>query len=465
MSEANLDNPYTRKIAEFVSGLQYDNIPNEVRTRIKLLVLDSLGCALYGADLPWSEILMKTLSAGDTSDTVGVWGTKQRLSPANAALVNGTLVQGFELDDVHRQGVLHVGAVTLPALISVLESRRAMSGKEFLTAAVAGYEIGPRVGMCMGQEHIGQGWHSGATLGVFSAAAGAARGLALDAEQTIHALGVAGTQSSGLMAAQYGAMVKRMHAGRSSQSGLYGALLAENGFTGIVNVLESPYGGFCTTFSRSDDRFDLSQLTSGLGERFETMRISLKFYSCVGSNHTTLDAIRNMQERHPFGADDVEKFVVHGSQVTMDHVGWKYRPEGLTSAQLNLPFCIATLMLEGDVFVEQFPESSFTDEARIAYADKVEVHHDADITARGSNFRHMIRAEVHLKDGTVLEETVEAPRGSEHSFASEAQVVEKFEKLATPTLGAAQTATLRDAVLGMDELEDASVIAKALVLS
>lgn len=267
------------------------------------------------------------------------------------------------------------------------------------------------------------------------------------------------------MAAQYGAMVKRMHAGRSSQSGLYGALLAENGFTGIVNVLESPYGGFCTTFSRSDDRFDLSQLTSGLGENFETMRISLKFYSCVGSNHTTLDAIRNMQARHPFGKDDVEKFVVHGSQVTMDHVGWKYRPEGLTSAQLNLPFCIATLMLEGDVFVEQFPETSFTDAARIAYADKVEVHHDADITGRGSNFRHMIRAEVHLKDGTVLEETVEAPRGSEHSFASEAQVVEKFEKLATPTLGEQQTAALRDAILGMDNLDDASVIAKALVLS
>ncbi|MGY8960708.1 MAG: MmgE/PrpD family protein, partial [Alphaproteobacteria bacterium] len=125
----------------------------------------------------------------------------------------------------------------------VLESRRAMSGKEFLTSAIAGYEIGPRVGMCMGQEHIGQGWHSGATLGVFSAAAGAARGLGLDAEKTVHALGVAGTQSAGLMAAQYGAMVKRMHAGRSSQSGLYGALLAENGFTGIVNVFESPYGG------------------------------------------------------------------------------------------------------------------------------------------------------------------------------------------------------------------------------
>ena len=154
--------------------------------------------------------------------------------------MNGTEVQSFELDDVHRVGVLHVGAVTLPALFAVAESHADLTGRELLVAALAGYEIGPRVGKCMGQEHIGQGWHSGATVGVFSAAAGAARGLKLNAEHTVHALGIAGTQAAGLMAAQYGAMVKRMHAGRSAQSGLYGALLAKDGFTGIVDVFEAP---------------------------------------------------------------------------------------------------------------------------------------------------------------------------------------------------------------------------------
>src|SRR4029077_19459826 len=102
----------------------------------------------------------------------------------------------------------------------------------------------------------------------------------LSNEQAVHALGIAGTQSSGLMAAQYGAMVKRMHAGRAAQSGLYGALLAEAGFTGIVDVFESPYGGFCSTFSRSNDRFNLDELSWELGRVWETMRISLKFYSC-----------------------------------------------------------------------------------------------------------------------------------------------------------------------------------------
>src|SRR5207302_1607439 len=102
----------------------------------------------------------------------------------------------------------------------------------------------------------------------FSAAAGAAAALKLDAQQTVHALGIAGTQSAGLMAAQFGAMVKRMHAGRAAQSGLYGALLARNGFTGIPDVFENAYGGFCSTFSRSSDRFNLAQLTDGLGQRF-----------------------------------------------------------------------------------------------------------------------------------------------------------------------------------------------------
>src|SRR4029077_10941566 len=111
------------------------------------------------------------------------------------------------------------------------------------------------------------------------------------------------------MAAQYGSMVLRMHTGRSAQSGLYGGLLAANGFTGIKNVFESDYGGFCTTFSRSRDRFNLKELTSGLGTRFETMQVSLKFYSCVSPSHNTLDAIRLIRARRPFSASDVDHIV------------------------------------------------------------------------------------------------------------------------------------------------------------
>ena len=278
----------------------------------------------------------------------------------------------------------------------------------------------------------------------------------------MHALGIAGTQAAGLMAAQYGAMVKRMHAGRSAQSGLYGALLAEAGFTGIVDIFESEYGGFCTTFSRSHDRFKLQELTAGLGERFETMGVALKFYSCVGSNHTTLDAIRAIQARRRFAPAEVEKIVVHGSQATVDHVGWPYRPQGLTSAQMNLPFCVATLLVEGDVFVDQFSEPAITDPQRMALAEKVAVRHDPAITARGARFRHMVRVEVHLTDGTRYEEIVEAPRGSEQKFASESDIVAKFTKLTRRVLPDATAERICASVLGCDKLADIGVLVDAL---
>ncbi|HXJ52737.1 MAG TPA: MmgE/PrpD family protein [Burkholderiales bacterium] len=452
-------NAYTRAMAEFVAGLQYRAIPSEVRERIKLLILDALGCALYGARLEWCRILHGTLSQVDGGESCVVWGTGRRLTAPHAALANGTQVQGFELDDVHRAGVLHVGAVVLPALIAVAELRRNLSGSEFLAAAVAGYEIGPRVGLCMGPEHIGQGWHSGATVGVFSAAAAASRGLNLNSERTIHALGIAGTQAAGLMAAQYGAMVKRMHAGRASQSGLYGALLAEQGFTGIEDVFESEYGGFCTTFSRSRDRFDLGQLTAGLGEIWQTMGVALKFYACVGSNHTTLDALQEIRRRRPFEAGQVEKIVVHGSQATADHVGWKYEPRSLTAAQLNLPFCAATLLLEGDCSVDQFTEGAVADPARIALANRVEVIAEPQITAKGASFRHLVRVTVRLRGGERLECTKEAPRGSERDFASAAEITHKYEQLARHALPEGRVAELRDAVLGLESLSDAASIA------
>ena len=457
------DNRYTRGMADFVANLRYEDIPAEVRQRIKLLMLDSLGCALYGAKLEWSRILQQRLGELDTTRMCAVWGTRQRLSAPHAALVNGTQVQGFELDDVHRQGMLHVGSVVLPALIAVTEFKKGLSGREFLTAAVAGYEIGPRVGICMGPEHIAQGWHSGATVGVYASAAAAARAMNLDADKTVHALGIAGTQSCGLMAAQFGSMVKRMHAGRAAQSGLYAAELADAGFTGILNVFESEYGGFCTTFSRSPDRFKLAELTAGFGSVWQTMNVALKFYSCVGSNHSTLDAIRELQAAHPFGAQDVEKIVVHGSQVTVEHVGWKYVPQGFTAAQLNLSYCVATLLLDGEVFVDQFTEAKLTDPARLALAARVSVLHDPAITARGPKFRQMVRVQIQLKDGTQLERTREVSRAKE-TFAPDEMVVKKFETLAAHVLPPAQLRELADTVLDLENVDDASRLARLLAV-
>jgi aconitate decarboxylase len=165
-----------------------------------------------------------------------------------------------------------------------------------------------------------------------------------------------------------------------------------------------------------------------------------------------------MQARHPFGADDVDRIVVHGSQVTVDHCGWKYIPNGVTSAQLNLRYCVATLLLENEVFVDQFAESVLDDPRRIALANKVEVLHDPAITARGSRFRHAVRVEVYLKDGTRLDEQRDAPR----AFASDNDIVAKFRSLAGHRFGEAQIDRIVECVLGLDTLPDVGVLTDAL---
>jgi len=230
-------------------------------------------------------------------------------------------------------------------------------------------------------------------------------------------------------------------------------------------VFEAPYGGFCTTFSRSTDRFNLDALSAGLGREWEAMRVALKFYSCVGSNHTTLDGIRDIRNRRPFTLDELDRIVVHGSRVTADHVGWPYKPEGLTSAQLNLPYCVATLLLEGDVFVDQFTEEAVTDRARMELSRKIEVIEDPTITVRGARYRHMVRVDVHLSDGSVHSETREAPRGSEHSFAPAEDIIDKFRKLTRTVMPKEQQEAVVAAMLKVEMLADARELIRLLRVS
>ena len=341
---------FTQGIARFVAGLRYEDIPGEVIARIKLLILDSLGCAVFGADLPWSRILMDTLLEVDTTPGCAVWGTDRRLSAPHAALVNGTLVQGFELDDVHRVGVLHVGAVDVAG-----GPRRGGTAAENDRARLPD-GVRRRLRNRTARRHVhGAGAyrpglalrrHRGRVLG------GRRRvpALGLDQEQSVHALGIAGTQSAGLMAAQFGAMVKRMHAGRSAQSGLYAALLAARGFNRDRGRIRERIWRILHHLLALARPFRPQRADRRTRRTLGDDAHCAEFYACVGSNHTTLDAIRMMQARHPFKTDDVEGITVYGSRVTMDHVGWPYVPQGLTSAQLNLPYCVATLLLDGDVF-------------------------------------------------------------------------------------------------------------------
>lgn len=211
-----------------------------------------------------------------------VWGCNFKVLAPNTALANGTVVHSFELDDLHITSIVHPGGIAVTPALAMAEHIGGRDGKEFLTAVVAGYEVAIRVGMSMGTSHLQREFHPTGTNGTFGAGAAARRTLKLDAEKMTHCLGIAGTQVAGLMTAQYSAMVKRMHAGRAAQSGVYSALLAQKGLTGITNILEADYGGYCKVMAEVCDR---DKLTVGLGENFETGRVGFKAYSAGGSTH------------------------------------------------------------------------------------------------------------------------------------------------------------------------------------
>lgn len=428
---------YSRQMAEFSANLKFEDVPEEVIARAKEIILDGLGCGLFCADVKWTQILARVVGQLEPhGGQASIWGRGETASAVSAALVNGTMVQGYEIDDGN-QACFHACAVVLPAVFAAAEYVGAdkVDGKTLLTAIIVGFEVGPRVGLCLnGDEMIVKGWHAPAIFGPFPAAMAAGVVLGLDTEQLYQALGIAGTQASGLMSAQFGSMVKRMQCARNAQSGVYAAFLAAEGLTGIEDVFERKYGGFCTTFTQSEDQFDLSELTRGLGTHWETMCIDLKRHAALGTNFAAMDAIEALMHERGVKAADVENVIVMATQATVSHGGWAYVPAGLTSAQMNLPFCIAMQLLEGAVFVDQMIESNVSRPDLIALANRVKVVRSVEREQKGKDYARGAEVEVTLKDGQSLKKTVDFFVGSHHRPLTHEQVVAKFRNLASRTL-------------------------------
>ena len=441
----------TDELASFAADLRFRDIPLEVVAHAKLCLLDTLGCALFGSTLAWSRILRETLTGIDERGTTRVWGTNSSLSSTHAALANGTAAHAFELDDLHPRSIVHPGSVVAPPAFAA----GARSGPQLVTALVAGYEVAARVGMSVGAAHLIAGWHPTGTHGTLGAAASAGSVLGLSATEMRDALGIAGSQSSGLMASQYGSMVKRFHAGRAAQSGLYGALLAQRGFTGIADLFEAEYGGYGRTFSPV---FDPAALVAGLGITWETLNVGFKIYSTNGSCHPTIDALLALRRDDALRAEQVEAIDVHVSTATMRHVGWPYVPDSVTTAQMNLPYVAAVVLRDGEAFVDQFSEERIRDPELVELSSRVTVHADPVIDAAGDGARHRTRLEVTLQDGRVLRAERDHARGSARQPIERAEVEEKYRKLAEKALAPDRVMGLAALVDRLDTLDDLGVL-------
>jgi aconitate decarboxylase len=449
----------TRDLARFAAGLRFEDIPAPVVEHVKLCILDGLGVALFGAGLPWTGHVRDVALAEGATPAASFWGTSDRGSVAQAALVNGTAGHAFEMDDIHKESIVHPNSLACPVAFAFAEAAGGMTGRDVLTAIVAGYEVGTRVGNAATMALFLRGFHPQGTSGVFVAAATAGRILGLPAEQMQHALGIAGSMGAGLMAAQEGAMVKRLHAGRAAQSGVQAALLAQRGFTGILDVLEAGYGGFLSSFS---SRPDATRLTAGLGSVWETAQVGFKLFPSVTSIHTALDALDTVMTEQGLRAEDIERISVGCSHMTFVHTAWPYKPAGVTAAQMNLFYGLAVIALHRDASVRQYAEERLADPAILNFIQRIWAFEDAGLEAMGAPFRHAARLELTTRDGRVFRHERLSRRGSPDDPVGPAAIVRKFDDCVRGVLSDDNAAALRGLVMRLDTLDNTGDVSALL---
>jgi 2-methylcitrate dehydratase PrpD len=441
----------TRDLAAFASRLTFEDIPAAAVERMKDSALDSIGCCLHGVTLPWTRKVQEMVLAEGAAPAASLFGGGGRTSVSQAVLVNATAGHAFELDDIHKESIVHPGSLALPVAMALAEAAGGVSGRDLITAMVAGYEVGTRVGNAATMSLFLRGFHPQGTSGAFVAAATAGRMLGLDPGQMQHALGIVGSQAGGLMAAQEGAMVKRFHCGRAAQSGVYSALLARRGFTGITNVLEAPYGGFLSSLS---DKPVPAKLTAGLGTVWETANVGYKPHASVTSIHTALDALADLMRENRLAADDIARVDAGLSHMTHVHCAWKYEAQGVTAAQMNLYYGLAVIALDGAAFVDQYREERLRDPRILDFIGRIHARIDPEIEAMGPAYRHAARVTVETRDHRTLRREILHRRGSPENPLKPGDIEHKFRNVARGCLAPARLDRVIQICKSLDALSD-----------
>ncbi|MEU6409016.1 MmgE/PrpD family protein [Microbispora sp. NPDC046933] len=452
----------TGRLATWLSRLTADQVPERVRRRAAHLALDGVACALVGAKLPWSRTAVEAVRRLDgTGDSLVIgWGTT--LPAPAACLLNGTFIQGFELDDYHPQAPLHSNSLVLPSVLATLGGVGPRTGRDVLTAVIAGFEVGPRVGLALhGGQMLTRGWHSGAVFGTHASAAASGVLRGLTAAQFEDALGLAATQSGGLMAAQYEAMSKRMHHGFAARNGYYAAGLAAAGYTGIKRVYERDYGGFLSTFGEGHDP-QPAQITAGLGDTWQTETIAVKAYAAMGGTHAPADCVLHLRDTG-LRAPDVAAIDVWVSEAVYHHGWWTplEPPLETIGAQMNIGYAVAVALLDGEILPRQFTRARIESTDVWDLLSRIQVHHEPAFDATRENLTRA-RVTITTRSGRQHTTEVAGPRGGLTNPLSNADIVTKSRTLTADVTPPTTWQRIESLVLGLDDLDDVTELVELL---
>jgi 2-methylcitrate dehydratase PrpD len=420
--------PLTMELAEWISTTRITDIPADVQHQVRRSLIDYFSAAVVGSQTESAEIVREYLGATDHDTSSTVFGTGQRLCPANAAFANGTAAHALDIDDGFTPGGFHPSGPVVSAALALAEARGS-SAEDLVRAIALGYEIVCRMALASHPHQRNRGFHQTAIVGVFGAATATAVLEGLDPSPIANAFGLAGSHAGGLLAfLDQGSDVKRLHAGKAGRDGMVSAQLAGRGFTGPTTVLEAPHGYF---HAFTGDQQKVDRLLGGLGSTWHMLRTYNKPYPCCRHVHGAIDAVLDMRAAHGIRPEEIDSVRVETFAIAASHDSKEI--SNLLDAQMSLPYSVGAALVHGEVGMEQFGDTARSDETLVRLIDRFDVVTDAEFTESYPKDR---AARVTIRSqGQEFTSVVRQPYGEPDNPMSDQDLEAKLRRLTSPILG------------------------------
>jgi len=424
----------SKALATFASELKIGDIPQEVIARTEDLLVDWFGSAIAGKGARPVEAITQfaqTMGGFNAANpgSAEILISRKNSSPFLAALANAAASHVAEQDDVHNGSVFHPGTIVFPAALATAQTISA-SGEDLLVAAVAGYEVGIRVGEFLGRSHY-KTFHTTGTAGTLAAAAAVGHLLKLNPTQMLHAFGSAGTQSAGLWEfLRDAADSKQLHTAHAASTGLMSAYLAQSGFTGAEHILEGKQGLAAGMSSDADP----SKLIDRLGSRWTIAETSFKYHASCRHTHPAADALLQVILANQLKPSDIAKVETLVHQGAIDVLGPVTAPTTVHQSKFSMGTVLALIAHYQFAGLQEF-DQHFHDQAICAFRDRVTMILDPEVDSAYPQ-RWIGKVKVYLNSGEVLEGRVDEPKGDPGNTLSRAEITDKAMRLAAFSGGA-----------------------------